>query len=71
MRKIDGMTEKNRDYIISGLTKKKIECRPIWKLMNKLVMYKKCQKTNLEIAQKLEKEIICLPSSPIYGKNMK
>ena len=44
MRKIDGMTEKNRDYIISGLTKKKIECRPIWKLMNKLVMYKKCQK---------------------------
>ena len=69
--KIKGMTEKNRDYIISSLNKKKIECRPVWKLMNKLPMYKKYQKINLDIAQRLEKELICLPSSPIYGKNIK
>jgi len=69
--KIKGITEKNRDYIISILNEKKIECRPVWRLMSKLPMYKKYQKINLDIAQRLEKELICLPSSPIYGKNIK
>ncbi len=69
--KIKGITEKNRNYIISILNEKKIECRPVWRLMSKLPMYKKYQKINLDIAQRLEKELICLPSSPIYGKNIK
>ena len=69
--KINGINEKNRDYVISSLNKKKIECRPVWKLMNTLPMYKKYQKTNLNNAERLEKELICIPSSPIYGKNIK
>ena len=38
-------------------------------LMNKtLPMFKNCQSSNLSNAKKLEVQIVCLPSSPKYGK---
>lgn len=36
--------------------------RPIWRLMNKLEMYKDCQTGNLENAEYLERRIVNLPS---------
>lgn len=37
--------------------------RPIWQLMNKLIMYKNCPKGDLSIAETLEKTIVNIPSS--------
>ena len=37
--------------------------------MHKLKMYKNSPKSNLSNAIKLEKTVICLPSSAEYGKN--
>lgn len=53
-----------RDKIFTSLMKNKIGCRPTWKLLNKLPMYKSCPKDKLNVANELEKKIITLPSSP-------
>lgn len=53
-----------RDKIFTSLMKNKIGCRPIWKLLSKLPMYKSCPKDKLNVAKELEKKIITLPSSP-------
>jgi len=61
---------KIRNRILSKLEKKKIYCRPIWFPINKLPMYKKCPSMNLNNLEKINKNLICLPSSPILiGKN--
>lgn len=59
---------RERDNILKLLNKKNFNCRPIWKLMHKLKMFKNCQKSNLSNAIKLEKTVICLPSGAEYGK---
>ncbi len=59
---------KERNDILNLLNKKHINCRPVWKLMHKLRMYKNSQKSNLSNAIELEKSIICLPSGAEYGK---
>jgi aminotransferase in exopolysaccharide biosynthesis len=41
----------------------KVMTRPIWKLMNKLPMYKACQTGNLDTAIWLEARVVNLPSS--------
>ncbi len=41
-----------------------IHLRPLWKPLNKLSMYKNCQKGNLKKAEVVSKRIISLPSSP-------
>ena len=52
------------------LNKNGINCRPVWKLNAKA---EKCikipQKSNLSNAIKLEKSVICLPSSAEYWQN--
>ena len=60
---------KERNKILDLLNKNDINCRPVWKLMHKLRMYKNSPKSNLSNAIKLEKSVICLPSSAEYGKN--
>ena len=45
------------------VNKNQINVRPIWQLNHKISIYKKCPKMNLSNAEKLEKRIICLPSS--------
>ncbi len=59
----------DRNKILNLLNKNGINCRPVWKLMHKLKMYKNSPKSNLSNAIKLEKSVICLPSSAEYGKN--
>ena len=55
---------KIRDQIFSSLIKKNINCRPTWKLLHKLPMYKNCPRDNTDEANILENKIITLPSSP-------
>ncbi len=56
-----------RNYIINYLNKYGVQARPTWKLLHKLPHFSKCPKMNLKISEKMEKKIINIPSSPIYG----
>jgi perosamine synthetase len=53
-----------RNKILNSLNSKKIHCRPAWKLMHTLPMFKNHPRSNLDSAIDLEKRILCLPSSP-------
>ena len=66
--KVNKIDLRQRDNILKLLNEKNFNCRPIWKLMHKLKMFKNCQKSSLSNAIKLEKTVICLPSGAEYGK---
>jgi len=51
-----------RDLFLEKTNEQGISTRPIWKLMNKLEMYKNCQIGNLDYAQWLENRVVNLPS---------
>jgi len=57
---------KIRDAILERGNLKKIQLRPVWRLMHKLKHLKKFPRMNLAVAEKLERRIINLPSS-IYN----
>lgn len=65
--KIKNINMKERNIILNKINKKNIHCRPIWRLIHKLRMYKNCQRSNLDNAIELEKSVICLPSGAEYG----
>ncbi len=52
-----------RDEFLNATNKTGVITRPIWRLMNKLDMYKDCQADALENAQWLEDRIVNIPSS--------
>ena len=54
---------KQRDQVLEESNRSGVMTRPIWKLMNKLDMYKDCYFGNLENSEWLEERIINLPSS--------
>ena len=66
--KINKITIGDRNKILNYLNNKGVNCRPVWRLISSLKMYKKCQKDNLSNAKKLEKTILCLPSGAGYGE---
>jgi len=53
---------KFRNKIIEYCNKKGLGCRPAWNLISDIAIYKKCPKTNLSNAIKIQKKIINLPS---------
>lgn len=53
----------HRDAILQETNKQGVMTRPIWNLMNKLIMYKNCQKGDLSKAEWLAERIVNLPSS--------
>ena len=57
-----------RDQLLKKLNNNHFECRPAWKLLHKLKMFRGCPKSKLNNSEKLESELITLPSSPVYGK---
>ena len=66
---LDDSLKSHKNKIIKNLIKKKIHCRPLWKLMDKNKYLKNSQKMNLDNAKYLYDRIICLPSSKsAYGK---
>lgn len=51
-----------RDKFLEETNSNGVMTRPIWRLMNKLEMYKNCQASNLDNAQFLEDRIVNIPS---------
>lgn len=57
------LKDKNeRDLFLEETNNNGVMTRPIWRLMNKLEMYKDCQSGNLDNAEYLEYRIVNLPS---------
>ncbi len=54
---------KERDELLTYTNDQGVMTRPIWRLMNKLEMFKHCLTGNLDNAQYLEERIINIPSS--------
>jgi len=52
-----------RDAFLEALNSNGVMARPIWKLMNKLEMFKDCPKGELSNSQWLEDRVVNLPSS--------
>jgi perosamine synthetase len=59
-----GKYHNKRNFILEYLNSKKIQSRPIWKLITSLKPYKKCENFGIKNAKEIEKKIIFLPSSP-------
>lgn len=56
---------KERDSFLEETNSKGVMTRPIWRLMNKLNMYKNCFKTDLSNSEWLEDRVVNIPSSVI------
>jgi perosamine synthetase len=54
---------KTRDEFLNATNEAGVMTRPIWRLLNKLEMYKDCQTDALENAQWLEGRLVNIPSS--------
>tara|TARA_B100000768_G_C11273237_1_gene374511 strand:- start:539 stop:1702 length:1164 start_codon:yes stop_codon:yes gene_type:complete len=52
-----------RDLALEYTNNNSVMTRPPWKLMNKLEMFSKCEKSNLEVSEDLESRILNIPSS--------
>ena len=59
-------TENLRDSILKTTNMAGYMTRPAWTLLNKLPMFENCPAMDLSDAEKLEKRIINIPSSPGY-----
>lgn len=58
------LKDKNqRDNFLKFTNENKVMTRPIWKLMNKLVMYQNCQVDDISNAEWLEERVVNIPSS--------
>jgi aminotransferase in exopolysaccharide biosynthesis len=52
-----------RNEFLKYTNANKVKTRPIWRLMNKLEMFKNCQTENLDNAEWLEDRVVNIPSS--------
>ena len=52
-----------RDSFLKYTNKKQVMTRPIWRLMNRLIMFKMCETDSLENARWLEERVVNIPSS--------
>jgi aminotransferase in exopolysaccharide biosynthesis len=57
--------QKQRDEFLEYTNNNGVMTRPIWRLMNKLKMFEKCQSTNLDNAKYLENTVVNIPSSTV------
>jgi len=56
---------KDRDSFLRYSNENKVMTRPVWQLMNRLVMFNQCQKGNLENAEWFADRVVNIPSSVI------
>ena len=52
-----------RDLFLKELNKAGVMSRPVWRLMNELIMFQDCQSTELPNAKWLEERVVNIPSS--------
>ena len=57
-----------RDEFLKYTNDNGVMTRPVWALMNKLVMFKDCMKGNLDNAEQLESRLVNIPSSVRLNK---
>jgi perosamine synthetase len=60
---LDPQTTTTRDEVIEQLQAQKIFCRPMWKLLNELPMYREMPRMPLPVSADIERRLIHLPSS--------
>ena len=58
----------HRDALLETTNQKGIMTRPIWALMNHLIMYKNCRRGELSNAEWLEERVVNLPSSVVIER---
>ncbi len=51
-----------KEDFLKYMNERKIQVRPLWKLMYKLPMYKDCFRVDTEVAEELEESIVALPN---------
>lgn len=59
--------EVDRNQLLEDLNQAGYMCRPIWRLMHRLEMYKDCPRMDLSVSEDLEIRVINLPSSVKLG----
>jgi len=59
-------SKKERDLFLEESNSQGVMTRPVWKLMNKLPMFEKCQTGSLENSEWLENRIVNIPSSVAF-----
>ena len=62
---LNSITERNT--FLEYLNEQQVMSRPIWRLMNRLEMFKKCQTDDLENSRWLEDRVVNIPSSVPEG----
>ena len=62
---LNSITERNA--FLEYLNEQQVMSRPIWRLMNRLEMFKKCQTDDLENSRWLEDRVVNIPSSVPEG----
>jgi perosamine synthetase len=58
----------DRDGVLGALYDAGYMCRPVWRLMHRLEMYKDCPRMDVSVSEALEQQIINLPSSVKLGQ---
>ena len=53
----------HRNQLLELLNDQKIMARPVWALLHRLVMFNRCPKASLSVAERLEMQLINIPSS--------
>ena len=53
----------HRNQLLELLNDQKIMARPVWALLHRLAMFNHCPKANLSVAERLEMQLINIPSS--------
>ena len=53
----------HRNQLLELLNDQKIMARPVWALLHRLVMFNHCPKASLSVAERLEMQLINIPSS--------
>jgi perosamine synthetase len=61
---LDGELASHRDELLGALNDAGFMSRPVWTLMHKLPMYRACPQMDLNVAERIEAQLINLPSSP-------
>ncbi|KEZ93110.1 LegC family aminotransferase [Nonlabens ulvanivorans] len=57
--------QEQQQLFLTELNEAGVMCRPIWELMTNMVMFKNCQKTNLDNATWLSHRVVNIPSSVV------
>ncbi|MDQ0194830.1 LegC family aminotransferase [Paenibacillus wynnii] len=64
---LDNSFETRRDEILDALHNHGYLARPAWRLLHSLKPYLHCPRSDLTVAEQLERQIITLPSTPVQG----